>query len=295
MPSVELRTVADVIGKYLAHADSIGLWSAEAKSFRIGLFAKFVAALGTMPIDETKSFHLREWIDGQKGMKSSSSRRGAATAIKAAFRWAHEQEYIERHPFRAVQYPESDPRPAMPDDVLEEICVCASKRFERAVRFLALTGCRVSELCELKWHSVDLVKGFAIIEKHKSFRFTRKAKVLPLVPDAVALLTEIRKRQPDSYAGVVFQNNFGRPWNRTSLAHQLKRMKDRGEIDTNCTLHGLRHRLAAKCIAAGAPLALVSASLGHASTSFTAARYGHVGEAIDAMRAAMNKANEKAG
>lgn len=295
MPVVELRTVADVMRKYVAHAENIGLWSPEAKAIRTRLFDRFVAALGALPIDDAKSFHLREWIDAQPGLKSPSSRRHAATAIKAAFRWAMDQEYISRHPFRAVQYAESEPRPAMPDDVLDEILVVASKRFERAVRFLALTGCRVSELCGLKWCHVDMVKGFALIERHKSFRYTRKAKVLPLVPDAVALLAEVRKRQSDTYAGVVFLNNRNSPWNRRSLAHTLSRMKARGEIDTNCTLHSLRHRMAAKAIANGAPLALVSAALGHASPAFTAQRYGHVTEQIDAMRSAMDKANEKAG
>lgn len=294
MPSVELRapTVASVIEKFIAHGERVNLWSAEAKRYRRTLFAAFIAACGKLRIDECKAFHLREWIDAQPGLKASATKRGAATAIKAAFRWALDEEYIDRHPFRGVKYAEGEPRPAMPDDVLEELCVCASKRFERVVRFLAWTGCRVSELAGLTWPCVDMVKGIMVIERHKSWRYTRKAKVVPLVAEAVELLKDIRSRQRDNYYGHVFLNNQNRPWNRRTLAQTLSRMKHRGEIKTDCTLHSLRHRMASKAIANGAPLALVSAALGHASPAFTAARYGHVTDQIDAMRSAMAKANQ---
>lgn len=290
--TVELRTVtvAEIIAKYRQHAESVKLHCEEAASIRASVFRRFLETCGHLPIGEAKPFHLRDFIESQTTFRSSSTKRAAANMIRAAFEWAAQEERIERNPFRVVKYPEAMPREPMPRDMLNEIITRTScKCFERVLRFLWYTGCRVSELCVLKWPNVDLEQGYCILARHKSFRYTRRAKTLILISDAVALLASMRALDSTSN-GFVFVNNRGLPWNRNSLAHALKRMKSRGDIDTHHTLHSIRHGFATHAIAAGAPVKLISEALGHANSTFTELRYAsHVNEHHGAIRAAIQQ------
>lgn len=287
-------TVGEVLTLYLRHAAAENVHVPEARVDRERIFAAFIERYGNLPVTEAKAFHLTDFVDAHPGWKSVATRRAKANMIRAAFAWAANNERIDRHPFKIVRYGEAEPRPPMPDDVFVDLLDISNKRFERAVRFLRLIGCRLSELCILEWPMIDLEKGQAVIDKHKSRRYTGKAKVIALVPEAVELLQAIRSKQPEGYEGHVFLNNRNTPWTRRSLGQQLRRMKVRGEISTNASLHGLRHAFGTEGIKNGAPLKLISMALGHASTAITEKFYCHITEKdVDAIRQAALAAQPK--
>jgi integrase len=76
-------------------------------------------------------------------------------------------------------------------------------------------------------------------------------------------------------------------WNRRSLCQQMERLKRKCGVKHPASLHGIRHRAASAAIIAGAPLSLVAAQLGHASTTTTSRYYVHLDRQIDAIRDAM--------
>lgn len=288
--------VRDVLELYLRHSEATGLHSPDALADRRYTFSLFAAALGGLAVEECRAFHLTDFIEGHAAWKSAATRRIKAGQVRAAFAWAVNEERIGRNPFVRVKYPESERRPDMPDKVLSQICDLGSKPFERALRFLRLTGCRLSELCAATWADVDLDRGVWVVPKHKSRRHTRKPKLLALVPEAVALVRAVAAAQAKQGAtfGVaaaaplapIFTNSRGTAWNRRTLGQQLRRLKRRHGITEPATLHGIRHRFGSAAIAAGAALKLVSVQLGHASSAVTERFYCDLSGEIEALRAA---------
>jgi integrase len=298
-PSSDDLTVREVIKLYQRNSANEKRHGPDALADRERTFKLFLAwpiegkTIADLTVGECKAFHLRDFIDGHPTWKSASTRRAKANEIRAAFQWAFEEERINRNPFLRVRYAEAPPRPPLKDDVFDDLVVCANKRFERAVRFLRLTGCRLGELCGLTWAEVNFETRCVVIEKHKSRRYTNKPKVLPLVPAAVELLQSIRKRQPAEYTGAVFLNNRATPWTRRTLGQTFRRMKKRGEINTPASLHGLRHQFGTEAIKNGAPIKMVSLALGHSSCAVTERSYCHIEAGSEEVRQAAQAAAPK--
>lgn len=302
MPTPPACTVRDVVDLYLRHSRAIGLHCPRAYSEQEVTLGAFVAHLGDLPVSECKPFHLSDWVESQPGWKSLSTKRKRASSVKAAFNWACEGERIDRNPFRSVKYGEAERRPDMPEEIFEQLCAAASKPYERALRFMRLTGCRLGEMCEALWKDMDFARGIWTIKKHKSRRFKRREKVVALIPEAVDLLRSIIYAEatalfvnvdlnavrvnPDSE---VFRNTQGTAWSTTAMGRNFarlrKKFKKRG-IEIAATMHGIRHRWASCAVANGAPIKLVSHQMGHASVSTTEAYYCDLSGEIEAVRAA---------
>jgi integrase len=282
----EPATVADVIDRYLQHAEAIGLFCAESLAERLRTLGQFKERFGASPVTECRAFWLSDWIEQHASWRSSSTRKAKANEVNAAFNWAVNQDRIDRNPFAHINYVESEPRPPMADEDLSVFADVCNKPFERALRFLRLTGCRLSEMCELTWPDVDVDRGIAVIHRHKSRRYTQKSKAFALVPEAVELLQEVRRRQSPGYAGVIFLNTRNRPWTRRTLGQQLRRLKIQHKLRTAATLHGIRHCWGTQAVKNGAPIKLVSMQLGHSSVAVTERFYLHLANEMDAIRQA---------
>lgn len=280
-------TVREVIRLYLTHSQVEGVHGPAARYDREKTLGWFVEALGDVEVSALRAYHLTDWIEAHPQWRSLSTRRLRAAAVKAVFRWAADQERIDRNPFRAVRYGESERRPELPDGAYGDLLRAANKCFELALRWLRLTGCRLGELCEATWADVDLVRGLWTIPRHKSRKRSGKSKIVVLIPEAMSLLHLIR---PGRAEGVIFTNTRGRPWRKAILGQNLRRMKARLKLTTPATLHGIRHRMATAAIDAGAPILFVAEQLGHADVKITQRTYFHRSDATnEAMREALQK------
>lgn len=298
-------TVREVVERYLRYADAESVHCDEAREGRIHVFALFLIRYGECEVTEMKPFHLRDFIAEQPTWKSPGTRRGKAGCIKAAFGWAWREGRIDRHPFPGVHYEESERRPDMPDDVFEKLCLLANKSYERVLRFLRFTGCRIGELCQADWSQMDLERGVWTVEKHKTRKKTKKPKIVVLVDEAVALLKDIRAAaavaaaptEPDGAKLVlpiqacaanapVFLNTQGQRWKTNTLGRQLAHMKERFGIDVRASLHGIRHRYCTTGVANGASAELIGAQIGHTDVRTTQKYYVDLQKEIEALKAA---------
>lgn len=262
-------TASEVIALYLRHSQATNLHGQAARAEREYTLGLFSVRFGGIDVSELKPYHLSDWIEGNDRWKSVSTRRAKANCVRAAFEWAAKGERIDRNPFKSVRYAEAERRPDMPEEVIEQIAKAGSKPFERAIRFLRLTGCRLGELCAAKREDFDLGAGLWIIHRHKSRRFTCRPKVVALLPEAVAII----RTSPEG--GYAFVNLRGKPWTRVTLGQTWRRLKKRLGIETAASLHGIRHRFATSAIGNGAPIKLVAEQLGHASAAVTERFYWH--------------------
>ena len=147
------------------------------------------------------------------------------------------------------------------------------ERAAAALRLLILTGCRSGEVLTLKWDDVDLKASELRLRDAKT-----GARMVPLTPDATAVLTEL---VPVPHSPWVFT---GRTPNRplSQLTTYWHRVRERAGV-ADVRIHDLRHSFASRALALGESLAMIGRLLGHNDIGSTA-RYAHL--ARDAERVA---------
>lgn len=284
-------TFAELAEAFLRNAEAIGKYEPEAIYNRRKLFKDFGAAVD-FPISACKPFHLSDWVEAHDW--APSTRKGNAASIKAVLNWAVKQGRVSSNPYHAVNYKESDPKPAMPDEVLDKVKFRSTPAYEDALAFLRLTSIRLSGLYRMNWGDVRWDERIVILRKTKS----GKPKVLRLTDECVSLLRRLYQEQSDLFEAPspdspVFRNTKGKRWTRRTLGQNLRRMLSRHGIDCPARLHGIRHQCATEAIRNGAKPLYVSEMLGHSSFSVTEKYYLHIGQDNDEIRKAMEAAQPK--
>ncbi|MCE2452525.1 MAG: tyrosine-type recombinase/integrase [Nitrospinae bacterium] len=134
-----------------------------------------------------------------------------------------------------------------------------------AIRLLMLTGCRRSEILNLKWDDVDRTAGDLRLRDAKA-----GPRMVPLTNPVRRVLDEL-SRQPDN-PWVIIGQRPGK--NLTDLHHYWRSIRERAGL-SDLRLHDLRHSYASRALALGESLYTISKLLGH-STVTTTARYTHL-------------------
>lgn len=140
-----------------------------------------------------------------------------------------------------------------------------------AIRVIALTGARRSEITKLTWQHVDLKRGVIALPPrgHKTGRKTGKPRIIALPTAAQAIIAKQEKGAPDS---LVFAPAWGE--GIISLNKPWRVVRTAAGLPEDIGLHGLRHALASTMAVQGAQAAEIMAALGHRQLS-TAQRYIH--------------------
>jgi integrase len=164
-------------------------------------------------------------------------------------------------------------------------------------RVAAMTGMRRGEVCGLRWSDVDLELGRIEVRQQLlalrgELMFSERTKTdhgrrrIDLDPATVTVLkaqkrrvTENRLLVGEGYRdhGLVFANPDGTPLDPESVAKTFDRRVAKSGLP-RVRFHDLRHTHVAHLIAAGEQPLLIARRLGHASSSFTMDRYGHLFE-----------------
>ena len=131
-------------------------------------------------------------------------------------------------------------------------------------RFIAVTGCRVSEAGSVCWHDVDLARGFIKVRGTKTEAASREVPVSKSARELLGRIlvrrqkaaTESRDGQPyvDPAAPVLAIKEAQKSLDRACAAVGAERL----------THHDLRDCFATSCIEAGVDIPTVAAWLGHA-------------------------------
>lgn len=134
-----------------------------------------------------------------------------------------------------------------------------------AFRLLILTGCRMSEIRNLKWEYVT--------ETHLALPDSKTgARMIPLPPVARIVLESLTREKDNPYVivgeieGQQIQD-LEKPW---------RRIRKSAELD-DVRIHDLRHTYASNAIMAGLPLPVLGKILGHTQIQ-TTMRYVHLAD-----------------
>ena len=234
---------------------------------------QLLPVFGAVPLDMIDRTSVIRWFEGY-----STTAPGGANSALLVFRQimnhAIARGHIETNPTRGVK---RNPRPKLTrflsrDEIgrLHEVLDRYEARRPSSnvqadiIRLLLLTGCRKSEILNLRWREV----GNDTLELEDSK--TGPRQVL-LSPDARAVI----ERQPRSGSPWVFPS----PMNPTRARVDLslwKRVRKLAGLE-GVRIHDLRHTFASQAAMQGIPLPVVARLLGHAQVQMTL-RYAHVSD-----------------
>jgi integrase len=149
-----------------------------------------------------------------------------------------------------------------------------------AVRVIALTGARRSEIAALRWSHVNLKSGIITLPPaaHKTGRKTKKPRVISLPAAAQEIIARQDEGKPTDY---VFRPSKGS--GAITLSKPWRSIRTEAKLPEGIGLHGLRHSLATLLALGGAQAAEIMSALGHRQIS-TSQRYVHF---ADKARAAL--------
>jgi integrase len=138
-----------------------------------------------------------------------------------------------------------------------------------AIRLLLFTGCRRSEILNLKWSEVDFERGMLNLTDSKTGR-----KSVILNAPALAILSELSRLGPYVIAGPdpdAPRPDITKQWYRIRELAGL----DGGDGKPPFRLHDFRHSFASVGVGSGMGLPIIGKLLGH-SQAATTHRYAHL-------------------
>ena len=181
------------------------------------------------------------------------------------------------------------------DTINEFLGDVRESRFGDLYYFAVLTGLRRSELCGLRWESLDLTNGrLSVVNTLQGItghgavngqpKSPKSRRSIALAPESVELLHDVRGRQIEQQldlgglwenTGYVFTHPNGSHLMPDQVTKDFTRLVRQLGLP-HLTLHGLRHAFATVSLTAGVDLKTTSEMLGHSGIAITADIYSHV-------------------
>ena len=282
-------TVADLCSEYLAKAEAgliIGRKGLPKKASTLeidrGRIARhIIPLLGKKPLKHLTSADIRRFLEAVMSGKTAATVKtkphglarvtgGRTAAVRAVgllggmLTYAREAGYVEKNPAHGIRKPADKHRSfrLAPEEfrILGDALEAPKRQGHHwqaiaAIRLLALTGCRRSEILNLKWSEVDFKGSCLRLGDTKT-----GASIRPLPAPARAILERSKRdgdyvfpgvsRNDKSYASV-----FPKSWRRI--------------VGAAYSPHGLRHAYASAADELGVGELTIKALLGHARLGVT--------------------------
>jgi integrase len=225
-------------------------------------------AEGKTAVDEKTGKHGRARVTGGKGVASKS-----VILLGAIFSFAGDRRLVTENPVRGVKrYQDgSKERYLSPAELghLGDALALATNEHSSAItalRLLALSGCRKSEILGLRWEWVDFERSCLVLPDSKTGR-----KIVPLGAPALELLASLPRLDPTLVCPGL---KPGMPF--VGLRRVWKRICATAGIG-DARLHDLRHSYASMGASGGDSLLMIGKLLGHRKAS-TTQKYAHLAD-----------------
>ena len=290
--------INDLIGKYLEEISSIRRYSANTiKSYKTDLeeFAIFCTDQDRADVSKITERFIKSFLMvlSEKDLDKKTIARKLA-AIRSTFKYAFQNDFITENPLSFISNPKSNRK--LPEVVSTNLILEIYKLVEESdenpelvkVVFELLYGCalRVSELCDLKYSSIDLDKSqVRVLGKGN------KVRIIPIGEKSLLILNEYLDKYPvksfDDYLIRTKKNDKLYP----RLVHRMinKYLSKVSDIKKKSP-HILRHSAATHMLDNGADLRAVKEILGHENLSTTQI-YTHV--SIERLKSTYKKSHPK--
>jgi integrase len=284
-PPASVPRLADYLESWLKRkVPTISKKTAETYTWHL---AHLDADLGGYPLDEIERRHLVWWRDqlqSQVGdLASSTVQRRWSYGVQVIKDGLAEYELVDITRRLGGPTGKTTPRREQRTYTAEEVakaCDAVQGRYRSLVRFLARTGCRLSEAAGLRWCDIDL-------DEHPHARLRQGAveleggeweikvlkngfgRVVGLSPDLVEALKEHRVECPGVGKALVWATRTGKPPKRTYVYRVQDAAAKRVDLEIRLRPQVLRRTMNSLGLAAGLDPVLLQELIGHADNDMT--------------------------
>jgi integrase/recombinase XerD len=240
-------------------------------------------------IGELNASHINEWVDylHLNGLSASSRKRHLA-CLKVFCSWMEEEAIISSTPFHGLKLHIKLPR-RLPRNIgqkqlqilfvaLDQIDAShgiARQTLKLSLELLIATGLRISELCNIQLHDIDLDAGTIRV----SGKGARERTAFILEDDLKELLGFYLQRRSKLAvdSNILLITAHGRNATPDYIRRKLHKFSAEVGLTQRLTPHMFRHSAATLLLENGVDIRFVQRLLGHASLSTTEI-YTHVSE-----------------
>ncbi len=283
-------TVSEVCGRFKTDHIDVRLKSSTGRDYKAMIDKVIVPKLGTRKIIDVSRVDISDLHQAMKDTPYQANR--VFSVLSKLFNMAeiwgmrpdgsnpcrHVKKYVEKRRERFLTR----------DELIKLGGVLATAERDKtetehvvaAFRLLIFTGCRMSEIRDLKWDYVT--------NTHLELPDSKTgARMIPLPPEARRILKTLTRAGKNPYvivgeiAGQQMQD-LEKPWRRIRKAAGLEDVR----------IHDLRHTYASNAIMAGLPVPVLGKILGHTQIQ-TTMRYVHLAD--KPVRDAANKVSKGLG
>jgi integrase len=284
-PPAECGTFAEARLLYLADIENDHALAAETKkywNYRTEALLKTWPGLDGMKLTKITERDCRDWLMRFSGKFETTNTNNTLAALRniltrgglgrdknPAFSTKHGKKWRLGAKPKEMTLPEPEQFEAIVKTV-ETAGARQSKDCANLVRFLAFSGCRISEAKQVLWSDIDFVRGEIGVHNAKRSKTTSAHgfRFVPVIPAMRELLTRLQSAEnPKPTDRVCVLGECEK-----SLTNACKKVGA-----SRITHHDLRHLFAIRCIEAGVDIPTVSRWLGHVDGGALAMKvYGHL-------------------
>lgn len=228
----------------------------------------------------------------------------AHVIIRRALEIAYRTDLIPVNPATKVEKPKSPKYEAKYYDLkqLQNLFECLKgNKYELMYKMTAFYGLRRSELCGMKWSSIDFdkntitlnssvvqtcVNNKLVLIKKDIMKNASSKRTMPLIPEIKEALLELKDKQErnksyfkngynQEFLEYVWVDDIGKLVNPNTITSHFKIFLEQNGLP-HIRFHELRHSCASLLIACGVSLKEIQEWLGHSAISTTADIYSHL-------------------
>ncbi|MDE6869056.1 MAG: site-specific integrase [Clostridia bacterium] len=228
----------------------------------------------------------------------------AHVIIRRALEIAYYTDLIPVNPAAKVEKPKSPKYEAKYYDLkqLRELFECLKgDKYELMYKMTAFYGLRRSELCGMKWNSIDFYKntltlnssvvqtsvnGKLLLIQKDVMKNASSKRTMPLIPEIKEALLKLKEQQDKNkayfkngynqqYLDYVWVDDIGKLVNPNTVTCHFKSFLTQHGLP-KIRFHELRHSCASLLIACGVSMKEIQEWLGHSAISTTADIYSHL-------------------
>ena len=271
---VERRTSAHTLDAYRRDLQALSDWSAT----------QAVADVGATDTEQLRAFITAE---NRRGLSPKSLQR-RLSACRSYFSWLLKHGRITASPaatLRAPRAPRKLPQVLDADEAsrLVEVPTDAplGLRDRALLELFYSSGLRLSELCSLRWHGLDLANGYVTVLGKGG-----KQRLVPVGTHARKALHAWRGEQKPAADAPVFPGRGGGPISQRAVQLRMKLLAQQQGLFKHVHPHMLRHSFASHILESSGDLRGVQELLGHADIAttqiYTHLDFQHLAKVYDA-------------
>lgn len=245
----------------------------------VNSFGQFV---GSRPAGSVKVRDAEKWLD--KNDWKPTARCCAIRAIKRAFNWAVEMEYLDASPIRKLKRgkPKRRERIISAAEWNQLLAAVPDEAFRDLLEFARQTGARPQEIRAIEHRHLDLANGLIVLPASEA----KGERPRPIYLNDAALAL-VKRRASQSDEGHVFRNTRGNPWSKSAVLSRWRRLREKTGIKGVCQ-YTIRHSYATTALMNGVDSIIVAELMGHADTTMVARTYQHLAKNPKFLRQAAN-------